>query len=259
MEKKILTYNINGIRAAMAKGLVSWLKAVDADIVCFQEIKANPDQFNTTEFEELGYHCYWFPAQKKGYSGTALLSKEKPLHVEIGCGHEIFDYEGRVLRADFQNYSVMSTYFPSGSSGDLRQDVKMVFLEYFQKYIAEIKNTIKPLFICGDVNICHKPIDIHDPVSNKNSSGFLPEERAWVDSFLADGFTDTFRFFNSEPHQYTWWSYRANARANNKGWRIDYIFADNSLQTILKKALILPEAKHSDHCPYLLYIDDNTL
>lgn len=255
MEMKILTYNINGIRAAMNKGLTEWLASVDADIVCFQEIKANPEQFDTTAFEKLGYHCYWFPAQKKGYSGTAILSKIKPTHVEIGCGNPIFDYEGRILRADFPHFSVISAYFPSGSSGDLRQDVKMNFLDFFQQYIDQLKTQSKPLIICGDVNICHQAIDIHDPVSNKNSSGFLPEERAWLSAFLESGFTDTFRFFNPQPHQYSWWSYRANARERNKGWRIDYIFADDRLQQMLKKSLLLPEAKHSDHCPVLLYLE----
>ncbi len=255
MEMKILTYNINGIRAAMNKGLTEWLASVDADIVCFQEIKANPEQFDTTAFEKLGYHCYWFPAQKKGYSGTAILSKVKPTHVEIGCGNPIFDYEGRILRADFSHFSVISAYFPSGSSGDLRQDVKMNFLDFFQQYIDQLKTQSKPLFICGDVNICHQAIDIHDPVSNKNSSGFLPEERAWLSAFLESGFTDTFRFFNPQPHQYSWWSYRANARERNKGWRIDYIFVDDRLQQMLKKSLLLPEAKHSDHCPVLLYLE----
>lgn len=252
---KILTYNVNGIRSAMNKGLVDWLRAVDADFICFQEIKANPEQFDVGQFEALGYHCHWYPAQKKGYSGTALLSKRKPEAVSFGCGHPLFDAEGRVLRADFGTFSIMSTYFPSGSSGDLRQDVKMQFLEFFNGYMRELQPQIAPVFICGDINICHKPIDIHDPVGNKKSSGFLPEERAWMDVFLEKDYVDSFRLFNQEPHQYTWWSMRANARANNKGWRIDYIFANEKLKSALKKAVILPEARHSDHCPMLLHFE----
>ena len=236
----------------MSKGFVEWLKATNADIVCLQEIKASPDQIDLTLFEALGYHSYWYPAVKKGYSGVAILTKNKPDEVVFGCGMDVYDSEGRILRADYGDISVISAYFPSGSSGEDRQDFKMKFLSDFNKYVTKLRKTRQKLIISGDYNICHKPIDIHNPVSNKNSSGFLPEERAWVDEFISDGFTDSFRVFNAEPHQYTWWSFRANARAKNLGWRIDYHMTTKNLDQNLIKSRILPEAKHSDHCPVLL-------
>jgi exodeoxyribonuclease-3 len=205
--------------------------------------------------ESLGYHHFWHSAEKKGYSGVALISKIKPDHIEYGSGNAEIDKEGRIIRADFGDVSVMSVYIPSGSSGDERQGYKMQWLEWFDSYIADLTKKRKKLIIGGDVNICHKPIDIHNPVSNAKSSGFLPEERAWVDQFTGKGFIDTFRVFNSEPHQYTWWTFRANARAKNLGWRIDYLFATENLKSKLKHAEILADAKHSDHCPVLLEIN----
>lgn len=252
---KIVTYNVNGIRAALNKDLEGFLKRENADVVCFQEIKANPEQFDEGVFTDLGYHCYWYPAEKKGYSGVAILSKTKPLYVEFGCGHEVFDREGRIIRADFEGISVMSAYFPSGSSGDHRQDVKFEFLDFFLDYVQQLRQTYTNLCICGDYNICHREIDIHDPVSNKNSSGFLPEERAWMSTFFDSGFTDTFRALNPEPHNYTWWSFRANARARNKGWRIDYISISNELSGSLRESKILPEDKQSDHCASYAVLD----
>ncbi|HEY4800073.1 MAG TPA: exodeoxyribonuclease III, partial [Bacteroidia bacterium] len=166
-----------------------------------------------------------------------------------------YDDEGRILRADFGDLSVMSVYFPSGTMGEVRQDFKFEFLDDFQKYINELKKKRPKLILSGDFNICHRPIDIHNPVSNANSSGFLPEERDWIDKFLKSGFIDTFRHFNQEPHNYTWWSFRANSRAKNLGWRIDYQLASSSLEKKLKRSIILPEAKHSDHCPIMLEID----
>ena len=252
---KIITYNVNGIRSALSKNFSDWLKACDADIVCMQEIKANPEQFDVTIFEKLGYKHYWYPAEKKGYSGVAILSKTEPDKVEYGCGIAKYDAEGRVLRADYGDVSVMSVYMPSGSSGEERQAFKMVWLEDFQNYIDKLKKKRTKLIISGDYNICHKPIDIHNPVSNANSSGFLPEEREWIDNFMKTGFTDSFRHFNKEPHQYSWWSFRANSRAKNLGWRIDYNLVSSNLEKSLKRAAILPEAKHSDHCPVLLELD----
>lgn len=249
--KRIITYNVNGIRAALNKNWLDWLQSSGADIVCLQEIKAEPGQFDASPIVQLGYYCYWYPAQKKGYSGTAILSKQKPNHVELGCGHELYDFEGRIIRADFDGYSVMSVYLPSGSSGESRQDVKMQFLEFFSGYIGNLVQQHPRLILCGDFNICHRPIDIHDPVGNKNSSGFLPEEREWLDGFLNAGFVDTFRHFNPEPHQYTWWSYRAGARGKNKGWRIDYNLASKALEPQLLRSVILSSAMHSDHCPVL--------
>jgi exodeoxyribonuclease-3 len=250
---KIITYNVNGIRAALSKNWLDWLKATQADVVCLQEIKASPDQLVDLHLlEELGYQHYWYPAEKKGYSGTAIFTKITPKHVEYGCGLPDYDREGRVIRADFEHCSVLSTYFPSGSSGDDRQAFKYQFLSDFQLYINDLKNTLPNLVICGDYNICHKPIDIHNPKSNANSSGFLPEEREWMENFIQSGFVDSFRHFNEEPHHYTWWSYRAGARSKNLGWRIDYTLVSESLKSNLKRAAILPDAKHSDHCPVLV-------
>lgn len=247
--KKILTYNVNGIRAAINKDLIGFLKRENPDIVCFQEIKAQPDQIDNPLFEELGYHCYWYSATKKGYSGVGILSKEKAMDVKYGVGHELFDYEGRIIQADFKNFSVLSTYFPSGTTGDIRQDVKYDFLDYFYAHAEKLKTEKENVIICGDYNICHEAIDIHDPKGNKDSSGFLPEERAWMSAFFKNGYTDTFRYLNpGVPHQYTWWSFRANARQNNKGWRIDYISVSQSLEDKIKDAKILPFDLQSDHC-----------
>jgi exodeoxyribonuclease-3 len=255
VKQKIITYNVNGIRSAISKGWLDWLKSANPDIVCLQEIKADPEQIGILDFEALGYYTYWYPAQKKGYSGVAILSKHKPMQVEYGCGQNEYDAEGRILRADFDAFSLISVYFPSGSSGDERQAFKMKFLDFFLPYTITLRKKIPKLIISGDYNICHKPIDIHNPISNKNSSGFLPEEREWMDKFIQSGFIDTFRYFNKEPHQYTWWSFRANARAKNLGWRIDYHMATNNLEKNLTRSVILPEAKHSDHCPVVLEIN----
>ena len=249
---KIITYNLNGIRAAMSKGLIDWISQVSPDVLCVQEIKANPDQVGVFEFEELGYHHYWYPAQKKGYSGVAIFTKQKPKHIEYGCGIKEYDDEGRILRIDFEEFSVMSVYHPSGSSGDLRQAFKMEWLGAFLNYINQLKATYPKLVICGDFNICHKAIDIHNPKSNANTSGFLPEEREWMEQFINSGFVDSFRYFNQEPHQYSWWSYRAGSRAKNLGWRIDYNFVTENLKNRISRSVILPSAIHSDHCPVLL-------
>jgi exodeoxyribonuclease-3 len=252
---RIITYNVNGIRAAMNKDLVGWLKAANPDVLCLQETKATPDQVDVKAFEDLGYHLYWYSAQKKGYSGVAIFSKLKPKHVEYGCRIEKYDFEGRIIRLDFEQCSVMSVYHPSGSSGDDRQAFKMQWLADFQEYINELKTKIPNLVLCGDYNICHKPIDIHNPKSNANTSGFLPEEREWMEQFIQSGFIDSFRYFNQEPHQYSWWSYRAGSRGKNLGWRIDYNLVANHLDKHLKRAVILPDAMHSDHCPVLVEME----
>ena len=254
---KIVSYNVNGIRSAFSKNWLTWLQAVDADVVCLQEIKANPEQLAEilALIELMGYEHYWYPAQKKGYSGTAILSKKTPLKVEDGCGHCDYDFEGRILRADFEGFSVMSTYFPSGSSGDIRQEFKYRFLDDFQQYIDKLKTEHPKMVISGDYNICHRAIDIHNPKSNANSSGFLPAEREWMENFVNTGFIDSFRYFNEDPHHYTWWSYRAGARKKNLGWRIDYNMVTKELEHNLKRSAILCEAIHSDHCPILLELD----
>lgn len=245
---KVLSYNVNGIRAALNKGFAEWLKVSQADVICIQEIKALKEQVDTKVLEDLGYHHFWFSAQKKGYSGVAIFSKIKPNKVEYGSGIDHMDFEGRIIRADFDKVSIMSLYLPSGTNID-RLEYKFKFMDEFQDYINELKKEYPNLIICGDYNICHEAIDIHDPVRNKKVSGFLPEERAWLDGFINSGFIDSFRLLNSEPHHYSWWSYRANARNNNKGWRIDYALVSEPLKENIKRSFILPEAKHSDHCP----------
>lgn len=245
---KILSYNVNGIRAALNKGFADWLQAAQPDVLCLQETKALKEQVDTSVFEQLGYEHHWHSAQKKGYSGVAILTKTKPLNVEQGTGIPHIDFEGRVIRADFHEVSVISLYLPSGTNLD-RLDYKFKFMDDFQAYIDQLRKKYPRLVICGDYNICHQAIDIHDPVRNKNVSGFLPEERAWIDRFMKNGFVDSFRHLNPQPHQYSWWSYRANARNNNKGWRIDYNLVSDNLKQNIQRAYLLPDARHSDHCP----------
>ena len=253
---KIITYNVNGLRAALSKGFAAWLADEQPDVLCLQETKAQPDQIPTLEFEALGYRSYFFSAKRKGYSGVAILTRLQPDHVEYGMGIPVYDDEDRFIRADFGDLSIVSVYHPSGTMGDERQAFKMQWLTDFEHYVHDLRKTRPYLILCGDYNICHRPIDIHDPVRNANNSGFLPEEREWIDHFIRSGFIDTFRYFHQEqPDQYTWWSYRFNARANNKGWRIDYCMATENLEPRLRDAHILPDVKHSDHCPCLLEID----
>ena len=251
---KIYSYNLNGIRSAINKGFIDWVQETRPDVLCLQELKAQEDQIDKLAFEKLGYQVYVHAAEKKGYSGVAILTKTEPLQVVHGSGNDLYDMEGRILRADFKDFSLMSLYIPSGSSGDERQAFKMEFLDFFLSYINDLKKDCPSLIISGDFNICHKAIDIHNPVSNKNSSGFLPEEREWVTRFLDTGFIDTFRLFNEDPHQYTWWSFRANSRAKNLGWRIDYHMTTKNLESRLKSAVIYPDVNHSDHCPIMLEI-----
>ncbi len=252
---KIISYNVNGIRAALKKDLLGWLAAADADVVCFQETKAQPEQIDDQLFHDLGYkHCYWFSAEKKGYSSVGIISKHEPKHVEYGTGIDYMDREGRNLRIDFDGLSIMSLYLPSGTN-DARLEFKLQYMADFKTYVNELKKEHPNLVICGDYNICHEPIDIHDPVRLKNVSGFLPVEREWLTNFLELGLIDSFRHLHPEKEQYSWWSYRANARERNKGWRLDYLLITQDLKAKLKRALILQEAKHSDHCPVLLELD----
>ena len=246
---KIISYNINGIRASINKGLIDWIKKVNPDVICLQEIKAFKDQFNEQLFINLGFYCFWHSAKKKGYSGVAILCKKKPNKVIYGIGEEKIDCEGRVLKVEYDNFSIFSVYFPSGSSGEIRQSYKMWFLGKFFKFI---QNQKEPILISGDYNICHKSIDIHDPIRNKNSSGFLPEERRWMTDFLDLGFIDTFRQKNNLPNYFSWWSYRALSRQRNKGWRIDYHIISAAYAEKIRKASILSDVNHSDHCPIYL-------
>lgn len=253
---RIISYNINGIRAAIKKGFLDWLNTNPADIICLQEVKAQLQDIDTEAISKCGYFNYWFCAEKKGYSGVAVLSRMKPDKVINGNGNMQSDAEGRVLRADFGGITVISAYFPSGSSGEERQAYKYIWLNEFNEYLKKLRKSRAKLVVCGDYNIAHKEIDIHNPEGNKKSSGFLPEERAWFDHFLQGGFTDSFRFLNKKPHQYTWWyQLRPSTRLENKGWRIDYINVTNNLQKNIKAVEIFPEVKHSDHCPVYLQLD----
>ena len=254
MSKTIVSYNVNGIRAAVKKGLVEWLKEGSYDILCVQETKAQVDQVDTTPFTDLGYQHHWYSAEKKGYSGVATFSKQTPDLVVEGCGIEKYDREGRILRTDFGDLTLLNCYFPSGTSGDERQAFKMEFLADFFIWIGELRKERPNLLIVGDYNIAHTENDIHDPVRNKKNSGFLPEEREWLTQWFDNGFVDAYRYLNPEKAEYSWWSYRANARANNKGWRIDYNMVSKSLGKNIKNAYLIPKAVHSDHCPVALEI-----
>jgi len=252
---KIISYNVNGIRAAIKKGFIEWLKSSNADVICIQEIKANRDQLDLSFFSEIGYNYnYWFSAQKKGYSGVAILSKHKPKHIEYGTGIDHMDFEGRNLRIDFDKVSVMSLYLPSGTNIQ-RLDYKFQYMKELKDYIQKLKENIPDLVICGDYNICHNAIDIHDPIRNAKVSGFLPHEREWLTDFIDIGFVDSFRYLNKDPNKYSWWSYRANSRANNKGWRIDYNLVSNSLKSNIKSSSILDQVFHSDHCPIVVELN----
>lgn len=251
---KIISYNVNGVRAAVNKGFVDWLKNTNPDVICLQEIKALKEQLDVTIFENAGYkYHYWFSAQKKGYSGVAILSKTKPKHVEYGTGIETMDFEGRNLRVDFDEISIMSMYLPSGTNNE-RLDFKFNYMDEIQDYLSLLTEQIPNLVVCGDYNICHDEIDIHNP-KMKNISGFLPEERSWLGTFIQSGFIDSYRYLHPTRQEFSWWSYRANSRANNKGWRLDYAMVSKTLQEKIKRSVILTEAVHSDHCPILVEID----
>ncbi len=255
MSKTIVSYNVNGIRAAIKKGLDEWVASLPIDILCIQETKARPEQVDATVFEEMGYHHHWHSAEKKGYSGVATFSKEAPSLVVEGCGIEKYDKEGRILRTDFGDWTLLNIYFPSGTSGDERQAVKMDFLADMHQWINELRKERPKMVILGDYNIAHTEMDIHNPKSNKKTSGFLPEEREWMSQWFADGYTDAFRFLHPEKVEYSWWSYRAGARAKNKGWRIDYQSVTDPLKDKLINAYQANDAVHSDHCPVLIEID----
>lgn len=250
---RIISYNVNGIRAAIKKGFIDWLKTDPADIICIQETKAQKENVDQKLFHDLGFYDYWFSAQKKGYSGVAVLTKIKPDKVEYGNGFKQSDFEGRVIQLDFGDIRLINAYFPSGTSGDERQDYKYTWLNECYSWLNKLKKKRPNLVLCGDYNIAHTEIDIHDPKNNKNTSGFLPEERKWMDKLYAAGWIDSFREIHPEPHRYSWWSQRfPSVRLQNKGWRIDYINVTEPLKTKISDAEIYPDVKHSDHCPVYL-------
>jgi exodeoxyribonuclease-3 len=252
---KIISYNVNGIRAAIRKGLVEFLAENDFDIVCLQETKANESQVDMTPFEDLGYHHFWHSAEKKGYSGVATLSKKKPNLVVKGLGIPEYDQEGRMIRTDFDGFTLLNSYFPSGTRGMVRQDFKYAFLRDIFLWVNELKKEKKELILVGDFNIAHTEMDIHNPKGNKKTSGFLPEEREWMTKWFNNGMVDSYRHLNPEKVEYSWWSYRANARANNKGWRIDYQSVTENLKDKLVESHHIESARQSDHCPVYLKID----
>ena len=249
---KIISYNVNGIRAALTKQFTEWLQSENPDVLCLQETKAQPDQVDTLVFAELGYTTYLHSAEKKGYSGVAILCKESPDKVSTGMQHTGFDTEGRIIRADFGDITVVSVYVPSGSTGDIRQALKMEFLDAFALFIADLRTTRPNIVVCGDYNISHKDIDIHHPETHGKVSGFLPEERKWLDQYEASGMIDSFRVFDQRPEQYSWWNFIGAARSRNVGWRIDYHWVSEPLRERLQSAAILADAIHSDHCPVMV-------
>ena len=249
---RLISYNVNGIRAAIKKGLLDWLTTINAEIVCLQEIKADQDQLEIEDFRKMGYHVYWNPGKKRGYSGVAVLTKIIPHNISMGIGKQKFNHEGRLVKLDFDTFSLLNVYLPSGSSGVERQAFKLEYLKAFFKYIEQVKKTTSNIVICGDFNICHQPVDIHNPNANKNSPGFTPVERDWLSKLIGCGFIDTFRFYNKEPHNYSWWSLRSKSREKNLGWRIDYFLVSDSMKNMLNSASLMHEVYHSDHCPVSL-------
>lgn len=255
---RIVTYNVNGIRAALKKGLAEWAAATDIDVLCLQETKAHAEQVDLTELQALGFtHAQWHSAtSKKGYSGVLTLSKTAPDRIDFGFGPEQYAREGRVVRTDFGELTILNCYFPNGGQGEERQNFKYAFLDDFLAYVLELKQQRPGLLVLGDYNIAHEEIDLHSPKTNHKSSGFLPEERAWMTRWFTEtGLVDVYRHFHPEGQDYSWWSFRAAARARDKGWRIDYHSLSPDLLGRVRTVRHLKDAVHSDHCPILLDLE----
>lgn len=249
---KIISWNVNGIRAAQKKGFLSWLAKESPDIACVQETKAHPDQLDIELLHPPGYHVSWNSAEKKGYSGVATFSKRKPAVIETKMGMPHFDAEGRLLLTEFPEFTLLNIYFPNGGRGPERVAYKLNFYGEVLKRVQKLKAEGKKVIISGDYNTAHKEIDLARPKENETTSGFLPEERAWLDEWIAAGQVDIFRKFNQEPHHYTWWDMKTFARKRNIGWRIDYHFVTQDLVSQVKNAAIHMDVEGSDHCPISL-------
>jgi exodeoxyribonuclease-3 len=253
---KVITVNTNGIRAAARKGFFDWLLKQQPDVVCIQETKAQIDQLGDAVFHPEGYHCYYFDAEKKGYSGTALYCRKKPNKVIRGLGWDPADSEGRYIQADFDGVSVISIYLPSGSSSDERQQRKVKFMDNIMPHFKALRRKRREFIICADWNICHREIDLKNWKPNQKNSGFLPEERAWLDQLFDEvGYVDAFRVINQEAEQYTWWSNRGQAWAKNVGWRLDYHVITPGLVDKIQSAEIYKEERFSDHAPFIMEYD----
>ncbi len=246
---RILSWNVNGIRAVNKKGFLDWFVNEKPDILCLQETKAHKEQLPDELINVPGYHSYFCSGERKGYSGVAIYSKEEPVSVKRGFDIEKFDNEGRILIAEYPDFTLFNIYYPNGKARPERLKYKMEFYDAFLNYANNLKNKGKKLIICGDVNTAHKEIDIARPKENSNVSGFLPMEREWIDKLLANGYTDTFRMFNQEPDNYTWWDMVTRARERNVGWRIDYFFVSDNVKDEIKDSFILSDVMGSDHCP----------
>jgi exodeoxyribonuclease-3 len=251
---RIISWNVNGIRAVEKKGFWHWFGAERPEVLCLQETKAQPDQLTKTLREPDGYHAHWHSAERKGYSGVATWSQE-PVEVQHGLGIDEFDVEGRVLISEHPDFTLLNCYMPNGKQSQQRLDYKLRFYGGLLDYVDRMHAAGKQLVICGDVNTAHKEIDLAHPKANETVSGFLPEERAWIDAYLEHGLVDAFRAFNQEPDQYTWWSYITRARERNVGWRIDYFLVSEGLMPRVEDCIIMPEVMGSDHCPIALEVE----
>jgi len=255
MSTKLYSWNVNGIRSALDKGYRSWFSQNRPDILCLQEIKAKTDQLENKISNPDSYYTYWNSGQRQGYSGTALLSRIKPFNVQFEIGIDRFDGEGRLITAEYPTFFLLNAYIPNGKRDLSRVDFKLEYSDALMAHCERLRTTGKGIIICGDMNTSHKEIDLANPKANSKNTGFLPVERAWLDKFIAHGYVDTFRHFNQEPGQYTWWTYRMNARQRNIGWRLDYFFVNKEFLPRVLNAGILSDVTGSDHCPVILELD----
>jgi len=246
---RILSWNVNGLRSIAKKGFLEFIENDAPDILCIQETKAREKDIPKELKEISGYYSYFSSPERKGYSGVCIYTKEKPLSIEKNFGHEKFDVEGRALILEYPDFVLFNIYFPNGKMSSERLRYKMDFYDMFLDHVSNLLKKDKKLIICGDVNTAHKEVDIARPKENEKISGFLPEERAWISKFIEAGFIDTFRHFNKDPANYSWWDYKSKARERNVGWRIDYFFISGNLIGSLKSAFILNDVFGSDHCP----------